>query len=127
MRRLAQILMIFIVACSSSSHLAVMQAVAWTGMFVENVQVHRLDEAVSRTFDGAHPCGLCEVIQEAQGDRGDRDHAPSLNVQVLDLKLVALEALRIVPPAPERLPVGWIDSRSADRGDRPPVPPPDWV
>jgi hypothetical protein len=123
MRRSLQILMIFIVVCSSSSHLAVLQVVAWTGMLVENIQDGDLETAIAKTFDGAHPCGLCEAIDGAAQAAGDEDEqVPS--VQVLDLKLLPLDRFALLPPAPVRLGVEGGDFLSVTRAMLPAVPPP---
>ncbi|MFT5110629.1 MAG: hypothetical protein ACI9UA_006285 [Pseudoalteromonas tetraodonis] len=125
MRRTLQILMIFIVACSSSSHLGVLQVVAWTGMIVENVQQGDLDEALSKTFDGDHPCGLCHAIEGAAQDLGDEDErAPAPNVQILDLKLLPLDRVALSPPVPVRLGMVRDDVFSVTRAFSPAVPPP---
>lgn len=117
--------MIFIVACSSSGHLAVMQVVAWTGMLVENVQSGDLDEAITKTFDGEHPCGLCHVIEgAAEQQEGENEDAPVPAGQVLDLKLLPLDRVVLLPPAPVRLEFARDDLFSEVREFSPAVPPP---
>ena len=126
MRKTLQILMIFIVVCSSSSHLAVLQAVAWTGMLVENVQSgDDLEDAVAKTFDGEHPCGLCHLVEDATKSGGEeKEEAPLPTVQVLDLKLLPLDRVALLPPAPVRLGMEFDDLFSVPRAFVPAVPPP---
>ncbi len=125
MRRTLQILMIFIVACSSSGHLAVLQVVAWTGMFVENVQEGDLDETLEKTFGGQQPCGLCHAIEDAaQAAGGEQDEAPLPSVQILDLKLLPLDRLALFPPVPQRQGIADDGADSIRIGYRPAVPPP---
>lgn len=125
MRRSLQILMIFIVACSSSGHLAVLQVVAWTGMLVENVQVADLDEALEMTFGGDHPCGLCHAIEDARSGAGEEpDEAPAPTFQVLDLKLLPLDRVALMPPAPARAGIEIDDLFCVGRAHLPAVPPP---
>ena len=127
MRQILQILMIFIVVCSSSSHLAVMQAFAWTGMLLEHVQEDRdFGEAISRTFDGDNPCGLCQRIDQASQIRGGQEdeEAPLPTAQGLDIKLLPLERLVVVPPVPDRLGLTIYQPDCLQRATRPRVPPP---
>ena len=126
MRRSIQILMILIVGCMSGSHLALLQAVAWTGMLVENVEGRSLDEAISRTFDGNHACGLCDAIADAAKTQlGDeREEIPLPTGQVLDLKLFPLDRMALIPPAPVRLEMVRDQSFCVKRALSPVVPPP---
>jgi hypothetical protein len=118
--------MIFVIMCTSSSHLAVLQVVAWTGMFVENVQGGDLEEAIWRTFDGQHPCSLCHAIEDAALDAGadDEGGAPPPPIQVLDLKLLPLDRVALLPPAPVRLGIERAVLFRAARACLPAVPPP---
>ena len=118
--------MIFIVMGTSSSHLAVLQVVAWTGMFVENVQGLDLEEAIERTFDGEHPCSLCHAIEGASqvaSEGGDRE-PPRPSVYVLDLKLLPLERVALFPPSAQLLLLSGADQRCEIRDLQPLVPPP---
>jgi hypothetical protein len=42
---------------------AVLQSAAWAGMLVNNLRTQSLADAVTRTFDGQHPCPLCKAIE----------------------------------------------------------------
>lgn len=39
-----------------------LQTVAWTNMLAANLRSGSLEEAVTKTFDGRHPCSLCKQI-----------------------------------------------------------------
>jgi hypothetical protein len=43
-------------------HWAALQGVAWTVMLVRNASSYSLAEAVTKTFDGGHPCSLCHAV-----------------------------------------------------------------
>ncbi len=43
---------------------AVIQGVAWTGMLVNFSRDGSLIEAVTKTFDGNHPCALCHAVSD---------------------------------------------------------------
>ena len=45
---------------------AVLQTVAWTKMVIDYSQQATVSEALAKTFDGNHPCGLCKKITKAK-------------------------------------------------------------
>ena len=49
-------------------HWAMLQSVAWVGMIVTYSRDASLTEAISKTFDGAHPCKMCKAIKQARAD-----------------------------------------------------------
>jgi hypothetical protein len=57
-----RLLLVVALLVSCGAHWLVLQSIAWTAMLVENSQRTTLVEAVKRTFDGTHPCGLCKQI-----------------------------------------------------------------
>lgn len=57
-----RLLLVIALLVSCGAHWFVLQSIAWTAMLVEQSQRTTLVEAVKRTFDGAHPCGLCKQI-----------------------------------------------------------------
>lgn len=128
MRRFIQILMLFIVAVSSGSHLAALQAVAWVGMFVDHVQDASFAEALSATFDGEQPCRLCEVIAVAAEKRaGDKAPAQQPDGQEIGWHLLRAEGgVSLVAPPAARLGVLSVCETPSPRASRPPLPPP-WV
>ena len=51
---------------ATGGHWAVLQSVAWFGMFVNFSQTAPVMVALEKTFDGRHPCKLCKVVQAGQ-------------------------------------------------------------
>jgi hypothetical protein len=47
-------------------HWAFFQSVAWVGMVITYSQEGTLTQAIVKTFDGKHPCSLCNQIAKAQ-------------------------------------------------------------
>jgi len=43
-----------------------LQSAAWAGMLVNNLRTQSLSCAVSKTFDGKHPCPLCKAIESGK-------------------------------------------------------------
>ena len=61
-KRLGHLLLIVSLLAATGGHWAVLQSVAWTTMLAANLSTDSLGEAVSKTFDGEHPCALCQKI-----------------------------------------------------------------
>lgn len=74
-------------------HWAALQVVAWGGMLWSNLQETSLTLALTETFDGAHPCDLCDSIVEGREKEGDQK---TIN---LESKPVAILSLRAGLPA----------------------------
>jgi len=60
--RLGHLLLVGSLLAATGGHWAVLQSVAWTTMLAANLSADSLSEAVSKTFDGEHPCELCHKI-----------------------------------------------------------------
>lgn len=66
MRRLTKILTVALLVLSLGLHWTLLQTIAWTGMLISYSQDGSLTEAVTKTFDGKHPCCLCKTIKSGQ-------------------------------------------------------------
>jgi hypothetical protein len=64
--RLAKLILVLALASSIGLHWAFFQSLAWTSMLADNLRHDSLAQAVSRTFDGRHPCSLCKAIADAK-------------------------------------------------------------
>ena len=62
--------MIAALVLATGAHWAALQTVAWTTMLANNLQDESFSEAVSKTFDGEHPCCLCKAI--AAGKKSEK-------------------------------------------------------
>ena len=99
-----------------------MQTVAWTGMAISYSQRAPLREALSKTFDGRHPCALCNAIQKGRAEEQKRDNQ-QLNPSVkLDVAVVWQETDFIFTAGRERTPSR--DTNSSARHEAPPKPRP---
>lgn len=104
-------------------HWTVLQSAAWVGMVVAYSKDASLGEALEKTFDGAHPCPLCKMVES--GSKSDQDKSKetkSDSIKKLDLLLTTAEALVVpAPDAPDYLPLTqWPVSKEFS----PAVPPP---
>jgi len=57
----------------------VLQTIAWAKMVVEYSRDISVGEALSKTFDGNHPCGMCEKISKV---RSEERKSPALVFQI---------------------------------------------
>ena len=64
--RLGHVLLIIAFLAATGGHWAVLQTVAWTNMLADNLQTASLSEALTKTFDGNHPCKMCHEISAAK-------------------------------------------------------------
>ncbi len=102
-------------------HWLLLQTVAWTGMLLKYSQDANFAEAVSKTFDGEHPCPLCKKIKQARKSE-QKDPAPSL--AKMDLKYPKPDGL--APVAPTFGFHSWpaFEEYALNAVHTPPVPPP---
>ncbi len=89
-------------------------------MLVRNARHEPLAAAVARTFDGAHPCGLCHAV--AAGKKSEQKSSALPAMAKMDL-ICLVRPLRVEPPA-----VPYSYPRTlftfAEGSLAPPVPPP---
>ena len=70
-------------------HWAILQTAAWVGMTINYSQNGSLSAALTKTFDGKHPCKLCKMVSEAK-------KSESKSEAQLDLKKLDFFALTTV-------------------------------
>ncbi len=118
--RLGQILMIVALLAATGGHWAALQTVAWTTMLAENLESGSFSEAVTKTFDGEHPCCMCKAI--AAGKAAEKKSDFTLELKKLEFPPAAERLALIAPAAFRLLP---LNNFSADASFlKPPVPPP---
>jgi hypothetical protein len=106
--------------CAIGLHWIVLQSLAWTTMIIDYSKRAPLCQAITQTFDGAHPCSLCHVVNTAKNSEKKSD-LQSLTPKI-DIICVA-RAISLLPRfAPFEYPVS--DFSSSERRHSPPVPPP---
>ena len=64
--RLGHGLLIAALLVATGGHWALFQTVAWTNMLADNLQTTSFSEALVKTFDGKHPCQMCNEISAAK-------------------------------------------------------------
>jgi len=120
--RLTKWLVVLTLTLSVGGHWALLQSVAWTTMIAANLSANdSLTEAVSKTFDGEHPCPLCKAIKAAKKSEEKKEASmPSLK----KFEFVN-QSPRFIFSAPSAFTfVGWREAFPASYSTSPPVPPP---
>ena len=74
--RLAKFILVLALACSIGLHWVFFQSLAWSSMLAENLRLGSLAQAVTRTFDGQHPCRLCKAIADGKKSEKKSEGAP---------------------------------------------------
>jgi hypothetical protein len=64
-------------------HWPLLQSVAWVNMIVALSKHEGIGQAVEKTFDGKHPCKLCNFV--AEGKKADQKKTASDLVKKFDL------------------------------------------
>lgn len=99
----ARWMMVIALMVSIGLHTVVIQSAAWAGMLVSySLEKGSVAQAVSETFDGAHPCPLCKLAKTTEGTPADEKQAPKADGK-LKLHLIADAAPAIIisaPPSP---------------------------
>lgn len=73
-RLLGCIVMMAALFLSAGGHLALLQGVAWATMIRDYSHAGSMTAAVEKTFDGKHPCPLCQKIA---AERSHEQKAPA--------------------------------------------------
>jgi hypothetical protein len=76
-RKLMQWSLVCALVFSIGAHWPILQSVAWVGMAVSYSQTAPLKEALEKTFDGQHPCQLCDFVQTGKNAEKKQDSKKS--------------------------------------------------
>jgi hypothetical protein len=118
--RVRNSLLILVLLAGTGAHWGALQSVAWTRMHAENLRTASFADAVSRTFDGQHPCSLCKVIASAKKSEKRVEYPQPL--MRLEFPL-ATQMLLLIAPARYQ-PVASADELIESLSQQPLTPPP---
>jgi hypothetical protein len=112
--------LVLALCCAIGLHWIALQSVAWTAMMIQNVKRAPFCQAVERTFDGAHPCSLCHVVNK--GKASEKKSNTQSSLPKIDIVCVA----RTFQLLPKSVQFEYVVSDCAlfQSGHSPPVPPP---
>ncbi len=108
----------------------VLQGIAWTGMMIKFSQQDSLAEAVSKTFDGEHPCPLCKAVKKGMDASSQGDSSPNTPAGKDPEFKLTLALVRIPQFAfPQKQSHSWPTAHEVAviRQEQPETPPPQCV
>lgn len=96
LRCIGRLFLITALVAVIGGHWAILQSIAWANMLADNLRTDSFSQAVSKTFDGDHPCRMCKAIsQERQTEK--KPEALDLKIRKLDFAC-AREQVIFTPP-----------------------------
>ena len=122
MHRAIRFTVVLTLVLSMGAHWAFLQSVAWLGMIVTYSRVASFAEAVSKTFDGEHPCGLCKVIQEGRAEEHRQAQEPAKSTFKMEMGVV-WQVIAFDFNCDRGQIISFVETPSS-RHDEPPKPPP---
>jgi hypothetical protein len=108
----------------AGGHWGALQTVAWAGMLWTYTQEDgSLLSGVKKTFDGEHPCTMCDSIKEAKSQERP---GPVVTASAKKLEVFPAPLRAVLPPRDcrEFVFAPWAGLRGPLRADAPPVPVP---
>jgi hypothetical protein len=122
-RCVGRIATILALCCAIGLHWIALQSFAWTTMIIDYSKRAPLRQAVTQTFDGAHPCSLCHAVNTGKNSEKKSDlQSPAPKI---DMIYVAC-ATRLIPSF--KFFEYAVDNFSFSEVGQPPlVPPPRFV
>ena len=120
LRCVGRIATIVALCCAIGLHWIALQSFAWTTMIIDYSKNAPLCQAITQTFDGAHPCSLCHAVNTGKNSEKKSDLQSS--TPKIDM-ICAARAIRLVPPL-KHFEYASVDFSLSDMGEPPLVPPP---
>jgi len=120
LRQVGRIATIGALCCAIGMHWIVLQSLAWTTMLIDYSKRAPLCQAIAQTFDGAHPCSLCHVVNKGKSSEKKSDLQSPM--PKIDMICVSRSGHSTRPFVPFEYTVR--DFCSSQIGRSPPVPPP---
>lgn len=107
-------------------HWLVFQSFAWASMIVDFSHEGTLRQAISRTFDGQHPCVLCHFVEHGrQQEQAENKNLPSVKPdEAANLWCAPPRAILPLPPTAATEAVPFVPRWHLDFLQPPPTPPP---
>jgi hypothetical protein len=115
-----RIVTVFMLVFSLGLHWALLQTVAWTGMLITYAHDASLQEAITKTIDGQHPCPLCKVVEKGRADEKRQEKQRVKSGCKLDVGLTWQPTEFCFLCIHDRIPS--LDLIGHSRGDEPPKP-----
>jgi hypothetical protein len=106
--------------CAIGLQWVALQSIAWTTMIVNYSKRGSLCQAIAQTFDGAHPCSLCYIVNKGKTTEKKSD------VQLLTPKIDIICTKRVITLVQPfiRFDYAMSEFSVSEISQSPPVPPP---
>jgi hypothetical protein len=118
--RIGKILVVLALVAMLGAHWALLQTAAWTTMLANNLQSGSFHDAVTKTFDGQHPCPICRAIAAAKkSEKKSEAVSPILKIE---FPPGAVKFTFISPEPVSAFSLAEISAASSFQ--KPPLPPP---
>lgn len=97
-----------------------LQSVAWIGMVANYARDEKLVVAIEKTFDGQHPCRLCEAVKSGRAEEQKNQ------VVKIMVKIDAVLAVNVRMPEPQVFDLDYSGCAPmlVARSEAPAIPPP---
>jgi hypothetical protein len=122
-RSIAKWMLIVALLTAVGGQWALLQSAAWASMFAKYVQHDSVSVALSKTFDGVHPCALCKVVDKATSDSKKQDSKAPDSLKKMELFVESTFLELTVFDGLERPEFGG-EAVLCTRSQGPPAPPP---
>jgi hypothetical protein len=119
-KKFGHVLLILALLGATGGHWAVLQTIAWADMLAKNLQTESVGEAITKTFDGAHPCKMCKQI--SAGKKAEKKADLTLQIKKLEFVAIRPAWLILAPQDFHTVPETALNFESIPH--RPSVPPP---
>ena len=120
LRFAGRITTIVALCCAIGLHWIALQSFAWTTMVIDYSKRAPLCQAITQTFDGAHPCSLCHAVNTGKNS----EKKPDLQSSTPKIDMIcAARAPRLLPPF-RPFEFAAANFSLTERRHSPPVPPP---
>jgi hypothetical protein len=117
--RIGKIFVVLALVTMLGAHWTLLQTVAWTTMLADNLHSGSFHDALTKTFDGKHPCCLCKAI--AAGKQSEKKTDFSFQSQKLEFPPLKENFVLIAPAQFEILP---LENSAAESFLQKPLTPP---
>jgi hypothetical protein len=116
----ARIVRIGALCCAIGLQWIALQSLAWTTMLIDYSKRAPLCQAVAQTFDGAHPCSLCHLVNAGKNSEKKSDlQAPAPKIDMICVSQTTYLLRRFI-----LFEYAMRDFSSSSIRRPPPVPPP---
>jgi len=119
-RCVGQIATIVALCCAIGLHWVALQSLAWTTMLIDYSKNAPLCQAITQTFDGAHPCSLCHAVNVGKNS----EKKPDLQLPTPKIDMICVSRMASLLRPFVSFKYAARDFSFDKAGRSPPVPPP---